>query len=99
MDKCQDMKLGEVRILIHGITRIHDIYYWKNYGCVCTGLGTTNGSLSILTEIILAKFKDMEQQKKEINDSSYKIEIHLTKESDVYNLSSLWEEINPIIME
>ena len=56
-------------------------------------------NLSVLTEIVLAKFKGVEQQKKEINDPSYKIEIYLTKESKVYDLSSLWEEVNPIIVE
>ena len=95
----QDIKLGEFRTTINNAIRIWDIFFWKNYGFVCVGLGTTNGSLSVLTEILLAKFKDMEQQKKELNDASYKVEIHLTKESEQFNLRSLWETVEPTIIE
>ena len=95
----QDIKLGEFRTTINNTTRIWDILFGKNYGFVCIGLGTTNGSLSVLTEILLAKFKDMEQQKKELNDPSYEVEIHLTKQSEQFNLRSMWRTVEPIMMK
>lgn len=80
------MSIGQVRVLRNGAVRRESpiVVHLSGYGITCGELGTTNGSIRLVAQLLIRYAMNVPAERMELEDDGYDFKVELeSKEVDV----------------